>query len=100
MCSPAKSDRRPTCTFVGFGTATGFAGAHAALWLTAPHLCAAIAFLEIVLTVTIILTALSAPREFSERAFRLLPWARPHCHMCAFTKPDACEADPPGIASQ
>jgi hypothetical protein len=100
MCSPAKSDTHPTYTFARFGTVTGFVGAHATLWLTVPHLCAAIAFAEIALTITIGLTALYAPPEFSERAFRLLPWARPHCHMCAPTKPSAHKADPPRIASQ
>jgi hypothetical protein len=41
----------------------------------------AITLVEIALTIMVIFTALYAPKEFSDRAFRLLPWATvdPRC---------------------
>jgi hypothetical protein len=47
-------------------------GAHAVIWAVAAHLGAAIAAVEVVLAVTVILTALFGPDRFSDRAFRLL----------------------------
>ena len=72
----------PTATSIRLGAATGFASAHAALWLTAPHLGVVIALVEVALTIAVIFTALYAPRESSDRAFRLLPWvtADPQLH--------------------
>lgn len=54
--------------------ATTVAGAHAALWLTAPWLAIALTLLEAALTTTVVLTALYATTTISDRAFRMLPW--------------------------
>jgi hypothetical protein len=45
---------------------------HAATWAVAARLGAVVAAVEILLTVTVVLTALFAPDKFSDRAFRLL----------------------------
>ena len=70
--SAAKRQRVPritglTCTAFGVGT-------QAALWLYAPYLAIAVAGLEAVLAILVVLTALYANETQSARAFRLLPW--------------------------
>jgi hypothetical protein len=45
---------------------------HAATWAVAARLGAAVGAVEILLAVTVVLTALFAPDKFSDRAFRLL----------------------------
>ena len=76
-------------TSTRLAAAAGLTGAHAALWLTAPRLSAAITLIEIALTVTVILTALYAPEEQSARAFRMLPWMTHHpTNLESYPSPD------------
>jgi hypothetical protein len=65
---------RQTSTPIRVSSATGVFGVHAITWLAAPRLGQVIIIVEIMLTITVMLTALYAPQEFSSRAFRLLPW--------------------------
>lgn len=70
--SAAKRQRAPratglTCTAFGVGT-------QAALWLYAPYLAIAVAVLETMLVILVVLTALYANETQSTRAFKLLPW--------------------------
>ena len=60
---------------VCLASAASGAGTQAALWLIAPHLAVACAIVEIALVITVVLTALFATSQYSNRAFRLLPWA-------------------------
>jgi hypothetical protein len=45
---------------------------HVATWAAAERLGAVVAAVEVVLFVTVVLTALFGPEKFSDRAFRLL----------------------------
>ena len=66
-----------TSALARLGTSTVFTGVHAALWLEATPVCIAIVSVEVAVAVTIILTALFACEDLSDRAFRMLPWATP-----------------------
>jgi hypothetical protein len=52
--------------------AVGATGIHAGLWLIAPLVAIGLTSLEVVVVVTVILTALYASPLLSERAFRML----------------------------
>jgi uncharacterized membrane protein (DUF485 family) len=55
------------------GVALGV-GAQATPWLATSYLGVAVTTVEIVLAITVILTALFGSERYSSRAFRLLPW--------------------------
>jgi hypothetical protein len=64
-------------TLAKLGTSTAFTGIHAALWIEAAPVCIGLMCIEAALAVTIILTALFARDDLSDRAFRMLPWTTP-----------------------
>ncbi|GAB3977756.1 hypothetical protein GCM10029978_068440 [Actinoallomurus acanthiterrae] len=69
--SPASGTATKTATAMAWTTAGLL---QIGLWLTAPALAALVTVLEAALTITVILTALYAPKRISDRAFRMLPW--------------------------
>jgi hypothetical protein len=63
---------RPASMVVGL--AVGGAATNVSLWLVTP--CVATAtMLLVALAIMVVLTALYAPTKYSNRAFRMLPWA-------------------------
>jgi hypothetical protein len=75
--SSSASSKSHGFTLAKLGTSTALTGIHTALWVEATPVCITLVCLEAALAVTIILTALFAKEDLSERAFRLLPWASP-----------------------
>ena len=74
MCAARKSAKHRATASILVGAVAGGAGTHAALWLTVPHLAATLTLLEAALPIAVILTALYAPKEYSNRAFQILAW--------------------------
>lgn len=58
-----------------FGVAATAVGVHVGLWLAAGPVGIYVTIVETALATTVILTALYASPHFSDRAFRMLPWA-------------------------
>lgn len=75
--SSSASSKPHVSTLAKLGTSTAVTGIHTALWIEATPVCIALVCVEAALAVTIILTALFAKEDLSDRAFRLLPWALP-----------------------
>jgi hypothetical protein len=75
--SPSASSKPHGFTLGKLGTSTAVTGVHTALWIEATPVCIALVCIEAALAVTIILTALFAKEDLSDRAFRLIPWALP-----------------------
>jgi hypothetical protein len=75
MCiASGPTKRRPPATSALWSAALCVAGIGGMLGLTPQRLGEGLVIIEVALTITVILTALYAPRKFSDRAFRMLPW--------------------------
>ena len=75
--------RRPPTTSALWSAALGVAGIRGTLWLTPLHLGEDLVIIEVALAIMVILTALYAPRRFSDRAFRMLPWTTRESTLCS-----------------
>lgn len=75
MCAGHKAGRSRRPVTAWFGTGAVATGVHIGLWQIGVPFAAVIAILEAELVSIVILTALFASPHFSDRAFRLLPWA-------------------------
>lgn len=75
MTSPAKpAVGAPSRRGVSFGLATTILAVPTGVALINPDLAAVLASAELILLLTVLLTAVFAPDSVSERAFRLLRW--------------------------
>lgn len=81
MPSPSRARSHaspPAARHVSFGLAATIVVIPTGVALASPVLAAALASAELALLLTILLTAVFAPTDTSERAFRLLRWMTGH----------------------
>jgi hypothetical protein len=71
-----QSAAKPQSIVRSLSAAAGFTGPQAVLWILTAKVAAAVTIAEVVLAVTIVLTALFGPEKISHRAFQMISWLR------------------------